>query len=298
LGGGGLLLAQAAAASVRQRRVSLAVLRAFGYSPWRIAALVEMETVLLGAAAGVVAALAALALPGAEGARFASAVAAPALGVVVAAAAGLVPALATSRRTVVAALRGERRVRRSRRVSGPLSLAATELRAGWAADSTAAVASIALGALLVGLVVLAFDAYSGGLDHTLLGRGLAARVRPFHVVLAALTLSVGAVSSGQALTIAWVSRRAGYGMLRALGWSRMRLVQLEVCHAVLLAGVASVLAAVPVTVLAAEMDASVHATVLALMATAAATMAAAGVASMVPIATALLLSTRALLAAR
>jgi hypothetical protein len=241
--------------------------------------------------------LAALALPGVE-ARFATAVAAPAFGVVVAAAAGLVPALAASRRTVVAALRGERRVRRPRRVSGPLSLAATELRAGWAADSAAAVASIALGALLVGLVVLAFDAYSGGLDHTLLGRGLATRVRPFHVVLAALTLSVGAVSGGQALTIAWVSRRAEYGMLRALGWSRLRLVQLAVCQAVLLASVASVLAAVPVAVFAAETDASVYAMVLALMATTAAAIVAAGAAAMVSIATALLLSARALLAAR
>jgi putative ABC transport system permease protein len=298
LAGGGLLLAQTAAASVRQRRVPLAVLRAFGYSPWRIAALVEVETVLLGAAAGVLAGLAALVLPAATGARLTTALVAAVLGVAIAAVAGLVPALAASRRTAAAALRGEPRMRRSRRVDGPFRLAVTDLRAGWGGDSAVAVASIALGALLVGVLVLAFGAYSGQLDHTVLGRGLAARVRPFHVVLAVLTLTVGAVSGGQALTLAWVARRQQYGMLRALGWSRGRLVRLAASHAALLAMVASVLAAVPVGVLAATTGATARTTASALAATAGASFVAGVAAAAVPVATALLLGARALLASR
>ena len=109
LAGGGLLLGQTAAASVRQRRVPLAVLRAFGYSPWRIAALVEGETVLLGGAAGVLAGLAALVLPAAPGTHFATALAAATLGVLVAAVAGLVPAMAASRRTAVPRCAASRR---------------------------------------------------------------------------------------------------------------------------------------------------------------------------------------------
>ena len=248
--GGGLLLAQTAAASVRQRRVPLAVLRALGYSPWRIAGLVEAETVLIGAASGLLAGLAAMVLPAAAGTRFETALAAAALGVLIAAVAGLVPAMAAARRPAAAALRGEPAVRRSRRVDGPLSLAVTELRSGWAAEWAAAVASIALGALLVGVVVLAFGAYTSQLDQTLLGEGLAARVRPFHLVLSVLTLAVGAVAGAQTLTLAWVSRRQQSGMLRALGWSRLRLVRLAVGHAVLLAAAAFVLAVVPVGVLA------------------------------------------------
>jgi putative ABC transport system permease protein len=298
LAGGGLLLAQTAAASVRQRRVPLAVLRAFGFSPWRIAALVEGETVLLGSAAGVLAGLAALVLPAAPGTRFATALAAATLGVLIAAVAGLVPAMAASRRTAVAALRGEPPVRRSRRVDGPLPLAATELRSGWAGDSSAAAASIALGALLVGVVVLAFGAYSNQLDSTLLGEGLAARVRPFHVLLSVLTLGVGAVAGAQVLTLAWVSRRRQYGMLRALGWSRLRLVRLAAGHASVLAAVAFVLAAVPVGVLASITDATADTTALAVVATGAACVVAAGAAAVVPIAMAVLLSARTLLAAR
>jgi hypothetical protein len=296
--GGGLLLAQTAAASVRQRRVPLAVLRAFGFSPVRIAALVEGETLVLGTAAGVVAAVGSLFLPAGAGTRFASAMVAVALGIGIAAMAGLVPALAASRRTATAALRGESPMRPSRRVESPLSLAATELRVGWAADSVAAVASIALGAILVGVVVLAFGEYSGQLDDTLLGRGIAARVRPFHIVLAALALSVGAIAGAQTLTLAWVARRQQYGMLRALGWSRRRLVALASCQAALLGALASLLAAVPVAVLAAATDASTHATAAALAGTAAAAVAAATAAAVVPIGTALLISARALLAAR
>jgi putative ABC transport system permease protein len=296
--GGGLLLAQTAAASVRQRRVPLAVLRAVGYSPLRIAALVEGETMMLGAAAGVVAGLGALFVPAWAGTRFESALVAVALGIGIAAVAGLVPALAASRRTAAAALRGERPMRRSRRVDSPLSLAATELRTGWAADSVAAAAGIALGAILVGVVVLAFGEYSGQLDNTLLGRGLAARVRPFHIVLAALTLSVGAIAGAQTLTLAWVARRQQYGMLRALGWSRRRLVALAGCQAALLGGFALVLAAVPVGVFATATHASAHATAAALAATVAASVIAAVAAAIVPIATALLISARALLAAR
>lgn len=132
----------------------------------------------------------------------------------------------------------------------------------------------------------------------MLGEGLAARVRPFHVLLSVLTLAVGAVAGGQALTLAWVSRRQQYGMLRALGWSRLRLVRLAAGHASVLAAVAFVLAAVPVGLLATVTDAAAGTTASAVLATAAACAVAAGAAAVVPIAMALLLSARTLLAAR
>lgn len=85
---------------------------------------------------------------------------------------------------------------------------------------------MALGAALLGGVILISAAFRGQLDTTVLGTYLAGRVRPFHLVIALLTLAVGALSAAEIVTLGYIERRSQLGALRALGWPRSEIVKL------------------------------------------------------------------------
>jgi hypothetical protein len=120
------------------------------------------------------------------------------------------------------------------------------------------------------------------LDTTVLGTALNTQVRPFHVVLAGLTLALGSAAAAQVVLLAWLSRRRQLGVLKALGWSGRRLASLVCCQA-LMVGAGGAAVAAPVVVAGAELlDASAGAVGRALAATIAGCLAATIVAAVGP----------------
>jgi putative ABC transport system permease protein len=239
----GMLVGQASYMAVRQRRTQLAVLRALGWSPLQLAALIELETLIIGLAAGLTALLAAVPILHLLHVPVVAATLAPPLGLAIAGLAALPAAWTASRGSAVAAMAGVHPVRKSRAPSTTAGLAARELRRAWPVETVIAVLAVALGTALVGLVVLVAAGFRSQLDTTVLGTALDTQVRPFHVVLAGLTLALGSAAAAQVVLLAWLSRRHQLGVLKALGWSGERLASFVCCQALIVgAGGAAVAA--------------------------------------------------------
>jgi putative ABC transport system permease protein len=86
------------------------------------------------------------------------------------------------------------------------------------------IGAVALGAGLLGGVVLAARAFRDRLDVTALGTFLGGQVRPFHVVIAALAMVFGAVAAGEIVTLGYLERQREFAVLRAMGWPRNRIL--------------------------------------------------------------------------
>ena len=243
----GLLVGQASYVAVRQRRAQLATLRALGWSSLALAALVELETCIIGLAAGVTGLLAAIPILLHLHQPIALACLAPPLGVAIAVIAALPASLTASRGSAISTMAGVAPVRRSRPPSTTVGLAARELRRAWPVETTLGAAAVALGAALVGLVVLVAATFRSQLDTTVLGTALDTQIRPFHLVLAGLTLALGSAAAVQVVLLAWLSRRHELGVLKALGWSGARLAGL-VCWQALVVGIGGAALAAPVVV--------------------------------------------------
>jgi putative ABC transport system permease protein len=292
----GLLVGQASYLAVRQRRAQLAVLRALGWSPFQVACLVELETLIIGLAAGLTALLAALPILHLLRIPIVAATLAPPLGVGIAGLAALPAAWTASRGSAVAAIAGVHPVRESRPPWTTGGLAARELRRAWPVETTIAVLAVALGTALVGLVVLVAAGFRSRLDTTVLGTALNTEVRPFHVVLAGLTLALGSAAAAQVVLLAWLSRRHQLGVLKALGWSGARLARF-VCWQALIVGVGGAAVATPIVVAGGELvDAPAGSVGLAIAATLTGCLAATIVAAVGPALLALRVPARRLLA--
>jgi putative ABC transport system permease protein len=291
----GLLVGQASYLAVRQRRTQLAVLRALGWSPLRLACVVELETVIIGFAAGLSALLAALPVLHLLHVSIVAATLTPAVGVGIAGVAALPAAWTASRGSAVAAMAGGHPVRTSRPPSTVAGLAARELRRAWPVETSIAVLAVALGTALVGLVVLVAAGFRSRLDTTVLGAALDTQVRPFHVVLAGLTLVLGSAAAVQIVLLAWLSRRHQLGVLKALGWSGARLGSLVCCQALMVGAGGAAVAAAVVLVGSALLDAPASSIGLALAATVAGCLVATIVAAIGPGLLALRVPARSLL---
>jgi len=226
--GATILVGETAYISVRRRRAEFAVLRALGWPTRRIAALVELETVALGLGVGLVAVAVGVPLTTWLGVRAIAwvAVATAPLAMTVAALAALVPALAAARGTTARVLAGRGRVRRSRPPRSSATLGLRELAGPWRTEALLGATAVALGAAMLGGVVLVAAAFRGRLDATILGVYLAGRARPFHLAVAALTLTLGVLAAGQVVTLGYLERQASLAALRALGWPRSRVLVL------------------------------------------------------------------------
>ncbi len=224
--GAAVLIGEATFMAVQRRRSEFGVLRAFGWPAFRIAGLVEAETIVLGLAAGTASAglglvlratvlhalpprLAILSIP---------------LGVAVAAVAGMFPALSAARGSTVSVIRGKSPVRRSRPPRFSAGLGLRDLRRERRLESLLGVGAVAMGAGLFGAVVLAARAFRGRLDVTTLGTFLGSRVHPFHVALAAMALAFGAIVAGQIVMLGYIEREREFGVLRSVGWPRSRVL--------------------------------------------------------------------------
>lgn len=247
-----LLVGQGSYIAVRQRRFELARLRALGWSPLRLAGLVEVESLTLGLMAGLVALVVSVPLAARLDLPLTLAAGAPLVGSGIAALAALPAAWTSSRGSAISAMTDLRPVRARRPTRTMFGLAVRELRQSWAVETLLGVVAVGLGAVLVGLVALVSAAFRAQLDTTVLGSALNTQIRPFHVLLAALTLALGTAAAAQVTLSAWLSRRRQLGMLKALGWSGGRLAGL-VCWQSLILGVGGATLAVPVVVVSAAL---------------------------------------------
>lgn len=238
----GLLVGQASYIALRQRRGQLAMLRALGWSPSRLAILIVLETVGIGLVAGLAAMVAALPLVRHLGVSAGLALAAPPAGIVIAAIAALPAAWAASRGTASSAMAGVHPIRASRPPRTTAGLAARELRRTWPVETAVGSVAVALGSALVGLVVLVAAGFRAQLDTTVLGTAMDTQVRPFHVVLASLVLLLGSAAAAEVVVLAWLSRRHQLGVLKALGSSGARLAAVVCWQALIVGGLGAVLA--------------------------------------------------------
>lgn len=278
----GLLVGQASYMAVSQRRRQLASLRALGWSSLQLATLVELETAVIGLAAGLVAMVSSIPILLRVHQPLAVAAAAPPLGLLIAGLAALPAAWTASRGSVVSALQRPQPVRPARPPASTAAVAARELRRSWPIETALAASAVALGAILVGLVVLVAAGFRTQLDTTVLGTALDTKVRPFDVALAGLSLVLGAGAAAQVMVLAWLSRRRELGVLKALGWSGPRLAWL-VCWQACLVGLLGAAGATPFVLLCARLlDAPHRSIALGLSATVGGCLAATLVAAVVP----------------
>jgi hypothetical protein len=222
-----ILVAQTAYVSVRRRRTELAVLRALGWPPWRIALLIELEMLILGLSVGIVGF--AIGLPVAllehVGLTTWVIVGVIPLSVVIALLAGLIPALGGTRGTTLSVLVPHEDIRERRLASSPLTLGLRNaLALRW--DVAMGIAALTLGGALVAVVELVAAGFRGQLDTTLLGTYLSGEVKPFHFAVGGLAVAVGAIAVAQLITLTYLERRTQLATLRALGWSRADVVKM------------------------------------------------------------------------
>ncbi|MBF6605390.1 MAG: hypothetical protein IVW53_07395 [Chloroflexi bacterium] len=227
-----LLVADTAYVAALGRGPELAILRAIGWSGARIAWLVEAEMLVLGLAVGLLAMLVTLALLplGLVLAPWQLLGALP-LSLAVAGIAGLVPALLMLRGRPIGHLAGLEPARRSRPIRWLSWLAVSDLLGPRRVETALGVLAVGLGALLVGSVTLVALAFNGRLDTTVLGVYLTAQVRPFHLVIAGLTLGVGALAAGEIVSLGYLRREAAFATLRAIGWSPRLIIRFLVVQA-------------------------------------------------------------------
>ena len=253
----GILVAQTAYLSVRGRRREFAVLRSLGWSQLQITLLVELEMLLLGIGAGGLALALGMplaALLNVETAELQFFAVAP-LSVLVAAISGLVPALAAGRGAAHDALVGPA-PRRQIRLRSIDQLALSDLRHYRLREALLGATGVALGATLVGAITLIVLGFSGVLDTSVLGVYLSDRVRPFHLVIAGLTMAVASVAVAEVIASGYLEREADLAALRALGWPRSAVSRYLLDQALALGLVGGAVAAVMTVALATALGAA------------------------------------------
>ena len=273
---GVLLAAETAWSSVRRRRYEFGVLRAHGWPTYKIVWLVELEMMQLGLAAGAATLLGAgaLTLAGVLPAHESYLLLALPMSAAIAAVAALLPALSASKGTAVSMIQTLTPVRRSRPPAASWVLGLRGFRGSRRWDALLGGAAISLGSAVLGAVALVEIGFNGRLDATVLGTYLGTHVHRYHVAIGILTLLVGGLCAGQALTFAFLAHRPEFAVLRALGWPRIQVIGMILAQAAWVAVVGGVVAALAVEGFGAELHASsaaIGASVLVALAAALAT---------------------------
>ncbi|WP_410821797.1 FtsX-like permease family protein [Micromonospora sp. 050-3] len=223
-----LFLGNAVSAAVRDRRSELAVLSCLGWPVRRIAALILGEVALLGFTAGLLSLALAVPLGIALGVDVdwrRSALAVP-IALLLALAAGLVPALRAARAHPAAALRPivapAGWVRRPRTLFGLalVNLARTPGRTLLGAGA------LAIGVAALTLVTAAAWAFRGAIVGSLLGDVVSLSVRGADTVAATATVLLGAAAVADVLYLNIRDRAAELATLRAIGWTDAELGRL------------------------------------------------------------------------
>lgn len=262
----GLLVAQTAFLSVRERRSEFAVLRALGWPAWRIATLVELELLMLGAVVGLVALGAGLltaALSG-VGVTVIQIVGAVPLAVFVALVGGLAPALSASRGSPLRTLVPPGSGRHGGRLGSVVALGVWEVVRSRLAEAFIGAVAMAVASILVGGLVLVANGFAGQLDTTVLGAYLAFRVQGFHVILAALALVVGALAGGVVVLLGYLERQPQLAALRALGWPASSVATVVVANAAIVGLLGATVSVPAIWVLSRILGADPRSTILSI----------------------------------
>jgi len=241
----GLIVASGGYTAARRRRSEFALLRAMGWSAWRVGWLVETEVLVLGTAAAVISSVAT-----AVGAKLLGASADPTslvlpfvAALAVAALAGALPAWTSTRGPVVAQLHppvyhGPAIVLRA----GLLSVALRLLRSRRAETALGAIAC-ALCCALAAALQLSSTNFQSGLDSTRLGFHLSLEVDSFRTIAAveAAVLAIGLAVFTSVLTC--LELRKQLAVLRAIGWSMLAVTALASAQGLVIALAGSALGA-------------------------------------------------------
>jgi hypothetical protein len=280
----GLLVGQTAYTGVRQRRRQLAMLHALGWPLWRVALLIELEAVLIGLVAGVVApAIGYLLLQEAHlGIAPASPLLAAPIAVLIALITAGVPAFLAARSRPVVGMSERGRVRASRPLAGAASAGARNLLNAWGPEAAAAVGGLWLGASLVGALVLVTLGFRSQLDASILGATLAEHVAPYHYALIGITAVIGLLGALEVLTLSYLERRPQLAVLRSLGWPRSAVASLVGGEGAVVGIAASALAVLTVIAMGLALSAPAGPLVYAAVAAAATGVLLAAVSLLVP----------------
>ncbi|HEX6419805.1 MAG TPA: FtsX-like permease family protein [Acidimicrobiales bacterium] len=231
-----LTLANAAAAAVRARRTELGVLACVGWSPGALYRAMLGEILVIGVAAGAVAALLSPAVAAAVDVDVPASRAAVAMAaaIVLALVAGAWPAWRAARSEPAAAVRPPvAAAHRTGQPSGVAGLAATNLRRVPGRTVLGAL-SLALGTCALTLVLAATFAFREALVGTLLGEAISVRIRAADQVAAAAVLALGALAVADVLYLGVRERAPELAVLRAMGWTDDHVARLVMWEGALL----------------------------------------------------------------
>jgi hypothetical protein len=241
--------------------------------------LVEVELLVLSLLAGAIAALAGVPIAARTGFTVAPLqlwLAVP-VAVMTALVASLGPAVFVSRSPAVEVIVHPARLRRSRPLHGTLTIGFRGLLTEWRWEALIGVLAIAIGCTLIGGVVLIAEGFRGQLDVSVLGTFLTEQVRPFHIALALIVSTIGAVTVAQITLLAYLERRRHMAVLRALGWPTRSVAAVIVAQALTIAAAGGVVAVLNVLVVARLL----HAPLASVLTSEMAVMAAASIAFVV-----------------
>lgn len=228
----GLLLANAAAAAARTRRVELGVLACLGWSSGTLCSLVVSEVLVIGLAAGLVAGLLSPLVAAVAGVDIPADRGLLAVGASVGLAmlAGLWPAIRASRLQPAAAVSPVALpVRRHVQPSRQLGLAVTNLMR-MPGRLLVGAFSIGVGVCALTLLLSVTVAFRGVLVGTLLGDAISVQTRAVDYLATAVVLALAAVAVADVLYLSVRERAAELAALQATGWTGRdvgRLILLE-----------------------------------------------------------------------
>ena len=225
-----LFVANSATAAIRGRRRELGVLACLGWTRPRLFTAVLGELAAIGLIAGVLGAAAALPLAAALGLHASPGRAALAIpiAVVVAVAAGLIPAWLAARADPIASVRpAVLAAGRSRVPGGVTGLAATNvLRTPGRALVGAA--SLAVGITALTLLAALSLAFRGVVVGSLLGDAVAVQVRGADYIAVTATVVLGVLAVADVVFLNISERSAELAAIRAFGWRESTLSRLVI----------------------------------------------------------------------
>ena len=236
LGAAGFFVCNGALGAVRSRRTEIGSLLTFGWSRRSIFALILGELALIGFVAGVLGSAIAAAIVLAFGLELSLLLVllVPPVALLLAVAAGLLPALRAAGMAPLEAIRPPVMARgRGRRVRRLAVLALVNLvRVPGRTAVAAAGLVVGVGALTVLLAIQ--RAFEGSAVGTLLGNAVAIQVRPADLVAAALVIALAAAAVADVLYRNLRERAAEFATLRAFGWHPRQLARVVAFEALLL----------------------------------------------------------------
>ncbi|MEV6923293.1 FtsX-like permease family protein [Dactylosporangium sp. NPDC051485] len=228
-----LAVGNAASAAVRTRATELGVLACLGWARWRLFALVTGESVTVGAVAGLLGTILALALSRLLGVSLGADYALLAIpaALLLSGLAALPPAWRATRADPGAAVRPAvvlvRRRRVPRRVSG-LAMG-NVLRAP--GRTVLGAVSLALGIASLTLLVIINLTFRGSVSGTVLGDAITVQVQSTDYIAAVLTTLLGAATVADVLYVNIRERAAEFALLGAVGWADAPLGRLAAYEA-------------------------------------------------------------------